>query len=332
MNAPVMSVVLVSWNSEDALADCILSLRESAERAGEPVELIVVDNASADGSRTRASELGADVVVANPVNAGYGVAAAQGIARATTAWALLLNPDIVVDRVFVSALAAAIRAAPADVATLVPDLRFASDRSIVNCHGIEVDETGVPGEVDSGADAAGLDPGRSDVFGGSSGACLLRLSAVREVGGIEPAFFAYFEDVDLAWQLRRAGYRASFVAGALAFHEGSASLGADSPLKAFLVARNRRVLFRLDGPHTFRARVRRTVVELGHATVMTLSGAAGAPWRGRADAVRLRTYTSFVRESRRRGRTVVEPTLAPPVPLLRMLRRKRAARHAMIGE
>jgi hypothetical protein len=327
-----MSVVLVSWNSADALADCILSLRESADRAGEPIELIVVDNASADGSRTRASELGADVVVANPVNAGYGVAAAQGMARAATGWALLLNPDVVVDRLFVSVLAAAMRAAPADVAMLVPDLRFASDRSIINCRGIDVDETGVPGEVDSGADAADVDPGRSDVFGGSSGACLLRLSSVREVGGIDTAFFAYLEDIDLAWRLRRAGYRASFVRAALAFHEGSASLGADSPVKAFLVARNRRLLFRIDGPHTFRARVRRTVVELGHATVTTLSGAGSAPWRGRADALRLRTYTSFVRASRRRARPAVEPTLPPPVSLLRMLRRKPAARRAMIGE
>src|SRR6185437_73941 len=140
-----------------------------------------------------------------------GVAAAQGIARATAPWVLLLNPDVVVAGSFVGALATAAATADADVATLVPDLRFASNHSIVNGRGLAVDKTGVPGEVDSGVDVAGLEPARGDVFGGSSGACLLRLSAVREVGGVEPAFFAYFEDVDLAWELRRSGYCAVFI-------------------------------------------------------------------------------------------------------------------------
>jgi GT2 family glycosyltransferase len=161
---------------------------------------------------------------------------------------------------------------------------------------------------------------------------LLRLSAVREVGGIETVFFAYIEDVDLAWELRRGGYRASFVPAALAFHEGSASLGADSPVKAFLVARNRRLLFRLHGPYTIRARIRRTVVEVGHATVTTLSGSGTAPWRGWFDAIRLRRYTGFVRRSRALHSSACEIRLAQPASLRSMLRRKRAARRAMIGE
>ena len=90
-----------------------------------------------------------DVVLTNPVNAGYGVAAAQGLARAAAPWALLLNPDVVVDPGFVAALAEAAAEAPDDVATLVPDLRFASDRSIVNCRGIEVDDAGIPAEVEA---------------------------------------------------------------------------------------------------------------------------------------------------------------------------------------
>ena len=310
MTRPELSAVIVAWNSQDALADCMGSLRVSADASATPLEIILVDNGSSDASVERAQELGCDVVISNPVNAGYGVAAAQGLARAGAPWALLVNPDVVVDVAFVSALAGAAAAAPGDVATLVPDVRFASNRSIVNCRGLEIDDAGIPAEVEAATRATPVEAPR-EVFGGSSGACLLRLAAVHEVGGVEPAYFAYLEDVDLAWQLRRAGYRALLVPSAVAVHEGSASLGADSPLKAFLVARNRRLLFRLNGPHTMRARTRRGVVELGHGTVATVSGGGLAPWRGRAEALRLRPYTRFVRRSRALMPLVAEPATAP---------------------
>jgi GT2 family glycosyltransferase len=331
MTAPAFSVVVIAWNSADALETCIGSLRESAAAAETPIEIVVVDNASSDASIDTAGRLGSDVVISNPLNAGYGVAAMQGLACATGRWALLVNPDVVVRRDFVAALAAAAESSPEDVATLAPDVRFSSDHSIVNFRGIEVDDAGIPAEVEAATHATPVHAER-DVFGGSSGACLLRIDAVRSVGGIEPAYFAYYEDVDLAWRLRRAGYRALLVPAALAFHEGSASLGADSPLKAFLVARNRRLLFRLNGPHDLGAMARRTVVELGHGTVTMLSGGGLAPWRGRADALRLRAYTRFVRRSRSLDPASAEPVTAAREPLLRTFRRKRATRRAMTGE
>jgi GT2 family glycosyltransferase len=330
MRRPLVSAVVVSWNSCAALAGCIDSLRDSARAGDVELEVVLVDNASSDGSVEEAERLEADVIVVNTVNAGYGVAAAQGLARSTAPWALLVNPDVVVDHGFVAALAEAADAAPPDVAELVPDVRFDSDRTIVNCRGIEVDVAGIPAEVEAGLPATDV-PRPREVFGGSSGACLLRMTAVRSVGGIEPAFFAYMEDVDLAWQLNRAGYRALFVPGAVALHEGSASLGADSPVKAFLVARNRRVLFRLDGPHTMHARAWRSLVELGHGLVVTASGAGLAPWRGRWDAFRLRSYTGYLRRARALRAPVSQPRTSPRAPLGEALRRKRAARRAMRG-
>jgi GT2 family glycosyltransferase len=328
MTRPAISAVVVAWNSAEALSACIGSLREAERAAGIALELVVVDNGSADASVERARELGADLVISNPVNAGYGVAAAQGLARATAPWALLINPDVVVDRSFIAALAAAAQSATEDVATLVPDVRFASDPNVVNCRGIEVDLAGIPAEVEAGRRATEVRVPR-DVFGGSSGACLLRLEAVHQVGGVEPAFFAYGEDVDLAWQLSRAGYRALLIPEAVAYHEGSASMGGESPLKAFLVARSRRLLFRLDGPHTPAARTRRALVELAHASVTTALGAGAAPWLGRFDALRARRYIRFVRRSRALAGTRGEPELAPLRPLREALRRKLAAGREM---
>jgi GT2 family glycosyltransferase len=323
MTAPRLSAVVVAWNAGSTLASCVGSLRDSADRAGEPIQVVVVDNASHDFAVDDVRLEAGDVVVRNPLNAGYGVAAAQGIARSAAPWILLVNPDLVVDPGFVGALLDAADGAAPTVATLVPELRFASRPDVVNCRGVTVDEIGVPAEVDAGTTASSRASPSMPVLGGSSGCCLFRSEHARMLGGPEPVFFAYLEDVDLALRLRRAGYEALFVPDAVAFHEGSASTGARSPLKTFLVGRNRRLLFRLHGPHSVEARAWRTVVDVGHAAYSSL-GAPVAPWAGRLDAIRSRRYIAFLR----RARSAYEPAegsvvLAPRATLRETLRRKR---------
>jgi len=320
---PELTLVIVAWNSADLLDESIASFRASAEAAGIASEIVVVDNASRDGSAQVARDAGADVVIENPLNAGFVVAASQGIARCRSDWILLANPDLRVELPFVGAMVAAARSAAPDVASLVPDIRFASDPTVVNSRGLVVDDVGIPAEREAGT-RADLPPRQGEVFGASSSASILRVEALRRVGGLEPAYFAYFEDVDVAWRLRRAGYRALLVEGAVAVHEGSASTGEGSWLKTFLVARNRRILFRLHGPHTFRARALRTVTEVGHASVQAVSGGRDASIRGRFAALRMRRYTRTVAavESMLPAQPV---PLAPRFTLLETLRRKQTA-------
>ncbi len=324
MKTPALSAVIVAWNAGSSLVACSESLRESARRAGTSLQLVIVDNASKDGSVDGLRLEAADLRIRNPLNAGYAVAAAQGIARASAPWILLANPDLVVAAEFFEELLAAVEEARESVATLVPEMRFASRPDLVNCRGLVVDEIGVPAEIDAGVRSAPGTPPSVAVLGGSSGCCLLRANALRELGGPEPGFFAYLEDVDLALRLRRAGYKAMYVPRAVAWHEGSAFTGARSPLKTFLVARNRRLLFRLHGPRTVRARLWRLVIETGHG-VWSSVHVGMAPWAGRLDALRLRRYTSFLR----RSRAACDPHIATPEPAPRItlrdtLRRKRA--------
>jgi GT2 family glycosyltransferase len=323
MTKPSMSAVIVAWNAGPSLAGCVDSLRESAREADARIEFVLVDNASYDSAVEKLELDRGDVVVRNQVNAGYGVAAAQGIARSTAPWILLVNPDLVVEPAFVRAMLDAADRAADDVATLVPELRFATRPDIVNCRGLTVDEIGVPAEIDAGSQTGATSAPSLPLVGGSSGCCLLRSDHIRSLGGPEPAFFAYLEDVDLALRLRRAGFGALFVPGASALHEGSATTGARSPLKAFLVARNRRLLFRLHGPWSVRARTWRTVTELGHAGYMSLATPI-APWSGRLHALAMHRYTSFLRRSRSSYDPVTSvPELAPRVRLRDTVRRKR---------
>jgi GT2 family glycosyltransferase/SAM-dependent methyltransferase len=326
VSAPFLSAVLVSWDSASVLPSALEALRRSAEAAGEEVEIVVVDNASSDDSADTAHRAGAERVIENPVNAGFASAASQGLAVAKGEWILLLNPDVIVDEDFVAAMAAAARASPPEVATLVPDLRFEARPTVINSRGIQVDEVGIPSEIQAGLEASAAPPA-PEPFGGSGGASLLRSGALAEVGGFEPVFFAYLEDADLAWRLQKAGYRARAVLSATARHAGSASTGEGSTLKAYLVARNRRLLFRLHGPHTLRARGWRALAEVGHAAFHVAATRSLAPIRGRFDAFRLRGHTPMFPNGSVEG--VSGLRLAPRVPLRHALRRKLATRPLM---
>jgi N-acetylglucosaminyl-diphospho-decaprenol L-rhamnosyltransferase len=322
MTAPRMSAVVVAWNSGASLGRCIDSLRASAQRANEPLQLVVVDNGSLDLAVEELRLDVGDVVVRNPVNAGYGVAAAQGFARADAHWILLANPDLVVEQDFVGALLRAADTSGPSVATLVPEMRFAARPDVVNCRGVTVDEIGIPAEIDAGMTVVERPTPSVEILGGSSGCCLLRADHVRRLGGPEPMFFAYLEDVDLALRLSCAGYETVFVADAIALHEGSASTGAQSPLKVHLVARNRRLLFRLHGPRGFGATAWRAVVDVAHGAYSSLATPV-APWAGRLEALRSRRYVNFLRRSRS-GHVCVRHYPRPPRASLRQaLGRKR---------
>ena len=74
---------------------------------------------------------------------------------------------------------------------------------------------------------------------GCGAALALKTAAVREVGGIDPRFFLYYEDVDLSWRLRLSGYSVRYVPGAVVVHQHSASTGAGSLLHTYYTERNR---------------------------------------------------------------------------------------------
>ena len=322
MNAPRISAVVVAWNSGDTLAHCVESLRASSRRANEPLQLVVVDNGSTDVAVDELALDVGDVVVRNPLNAGYGVAATQGLARSDAPWILLVNPDLVVEPDFVGALLRAADSSDPNVATLVPEMRFAARPGVVNCRGVTVDEIGIPAEIDAGMSVVEPPTPSVAVLGGSSGCCLLRADHVRSLGGPEPMFFAYLEDVDLALRLSCAGYESVFVPEAIALHEGSASTGAQSPLKVHLVARNRRLLFRLHGPRSLRATGWRAITDVVHGMYSSLSTPL-APWAGRMEAVRQRRYLRFLRRSRGKRSCVGTYPNPPRVTLRETLGRKR---------
>jgi GT2 family glycosyltransferase len=110
---------------------------------------------------------------------------------------------------------------------------------VLNSTGTVVSTDGYAGDRGYGeADDARDDP-PGEVFGGCGAALALRTEALREVGVFDDDYFLYYEDVDLAWRLRRAGWTVRYEPASTVRHQHSASTGRSSELHRFHDHRNR---------------------------------------------------------------------------------------------
>jgi len=226
MATPVGSVgaVVVNHDGGHLLRQCVASLRAEAVD-----EIVVVDNASSDGSiaALRAAEPEV-VVVETGTNLGYGAGANRGLAAVTAEFVLVANPDVRVHRGSLSTLAAALRA-DATLAIAGPRIdepdgtRYPSARrfpSVPDAAGHALLGLVVPGNRFTRryrmADLEAAVPTPVDWV---SGACfLVRRQAFEELGGFDEGYFMYAEDVDLCWRAHSAGWGVVYVPGAVVTH------------------------------------------------------------------------------------------------------------------
>jgi hypothetical protein len=208
--SPDLSIVVVNWNAAEVLERCLASLRRDEH---EGVEVVVVDNGSRDDSLAVARAAWPEaVIVSLGSNLGFAEGCNRGIAVARGAWVLTLNNDTEVRPGFLGALRAAAEAAPADVGMLQPRVLLRG-RGRLNSTGVRVRPDGSAHDRDFGA-TAGARPEADEVLCVTAGAGLYRrqmLEATRlPCGYFDPSYFMYFEDVDLGWRCRLAGWRALY--------------------------------------------------------------------------------------------------------------------------
>ena len=232
------TVVIVSYNSGDALLRCLGALERQTTRP----DIIVVDNASADGSPEQIAGQYPEVrLIPLRRNSGFARAFNIGVSRinADDGVVIALNPDTLPEPDFVERLAEPL-IGNADIGSVAGTLTFSSAPATIASAGIVVHRNGVAIDAHLGDKLnAGRFPTSEPVFGPSGGAAAYRLRMFRELGGFCEPFFLYLEDVDLAWRMRLAGYESVWAPGALARHDYSASAGEGSAFKRRLIARNR---------------------------------------------------------------------------------------------
>ncbi len=218
--------MIVTWNSLGLVEAAVDSLRHQTTPPG---QIIVVDNASEDGSLQWARTQADVEVVANSTNLGFAGANNQGIGRATGDLILLINPDVVLAQNYLECCVAAF--ADPRVGSVTGKLVRADNTGRLDSTGHEVFAVGWAanrGEElpDSGPELP------ADVFGVCAAAAVYRRTALdaTAVDGeiLDESYFAYIEDVDLDWRLRWNGWLARYEHRAHGVHSRHASGGPSS--------------------------------------------------------------------------------------------------------
>lgn len=214
--APVC-VVVPTWNGWTMLEQCLVGL---AAQITPPAQVVVVDNGSTDGTAANVRARWPEVEVLElPENEGFAGGCNRGIEAARPGLdVILLNNDAVPHPQWVDTLANAAATAPEDVGVLSAKLLAEDGR--IDSTGDFLTTWGMPfqrghGEPDSGQYDAG-----TDIFSACGGASLYRRVMLDAVGDFDETFFAYYEDVDLCFRARLAGWRVCLVPAATVVHAG----------------------------------------------------------------------------------------------------------------
>jgi N-acetylglucosaminyl-diphospho-decaprenol L-rhamnosyltransferase len=222
-----LRVVVVTYSPGAALDTFLDTLRSATTR---PVDVVLADNGSTDGMPERAAARAGDVrVLPTGGNVGYGAAANAGLADLREGWAVVANPDLVFEPGAVDELLAVAARWPR-AATVGPAIRTPEGALYPSARDLPALSTGIghalfgwiwPANPWTARYRRERDAPRERPAGWLSGSCLLvDVAAFHSVGGFDPAYFMYFEDVDLADRLGRRGWLHVYAPSAVVTHEG----------------------------------------------------------------------------------------------------------------
>ena len=233
----LVSVIVVNWNGREHLETCFSSLLAQTLHG---TESLMVDNGSTDGSvdfmRARFGD--AVRVVTLPSNAGYGAGLNAGIRAARGHYLFALNNDTEVERSCVAGLYAAAERNP-DAGSFAPKILSFDERRRLDNVGHLLYADGLSRGRGRLEDDHGQYDRDEEILLFSGCAVLLRREMLTDIGLFDEDLFAYCEDTDLGLRAQLAGWRCRAVPTAVVYHKYSASSAHYSPMKAFLVERNR---------------------------------------------------------------------------------------------
>jgi GT2 family glycosyltransferase len=231
-----VGAVVVNFNGGEMVLAALRHLRRQSRGLD---RIVVVDNASADGSPEQISSQHPDVELLRlPANEGFAAANNVGIrALRGCDWIALVNPDAFAERDWLAQLLQAAEAHPS-YSFFSSLLLIARSPEIVDGAGDAYHVGGFAWRRDHGLRLASQRYTVREVFGPCAAAALYRADALAAVGGFDERYFCYFEDVDLAFRLRLAGHRCALVPGSRMRHVGSALTGRESAFTLYHSHRN----------------------------------------------------------------------------------------------
>lgn len=237
MSAPLVSAIVLNYNGAAVVAEAVASLLVQDH---EPLEVIVVDNGSSDGSDAALLlRFGGRIhLIPAGSNLGFGAGNNLGIAAAAGTHLVLLNNDAVAAPWMVRELVAAAARSPR-VGMVAPKVLLHGTRDLIDTTGHLL----YPDGLNRGRGRLERDLGQydgcSEALFPSGAAALYTRAMLDDVGPFDPALFLYGDDAELGLRGRLAGWECAFAPRAHAYHRYSMSSGPWSSLKAFHVERSR---------------------------------------------------------------------------------------------
>ncbi len=286
----LVSILVVAWGDEPELGACLTAALGSQ---GVRVEVVVVDNGDRSGQVDRFEDHPRVRILRPGRNLGFAGGCNLAAAQATGEVLVLLNPDAIVAPGAVAALTATLQDPAVGIATA--SIRLADRPEIINSAGNPVHYLGLAWAGAHGQDAAGYQVPR-EVAGASGACCAVRASWWRELGGFDPAYFAYHEDVEISLRSWQRGRPVVYVPTAVAYHHYEFSRNEQ---KFYLLERNR--LMTVVTTYSARTLVLLAVPLLALEVAVVIKAAADGwlPAKARGYAWILR-HRSHLRSRRRR--------------------------------
>ncbi|WP_019635712.1 glycosyltransferase family 2 protein [Paenibacillus fonticola] len=226
---PTVSVHIVTYNSADDIGECLNAVMQQTYRIQ---QVVIIDNASTDDTLERVQSFmekssGSDglhceiTLIPNQDNSGFAPAHNQAIELTDTDYVLVLNPDVQLQSDYVERLIAYMQQHP-NFGSATGLLLLKSGSDIVDSTGIVMN--GIWRAFDRGAGESVQEWRRSgEVFGVSGAAALYARKMIEDISiqgeFFDADFFAYKEDVDVAWRARQLGWKAYYCAEAVGTHE-----------------------------------------------------------------------------------------------------------------
>ncbi|MFN8379866.1 MAG: glycosyltransferase family 2 protein [Anaerolineae bacterium] len=312
----LLSVVIPNWNGGRFLPTCLEAL---AKQTYQPVEVLIVDNDSSDGSpEIIRRDYSWVTLIELPENRGFTGACNAGLWAARGEFVALLNNDTEVDTGWAAAVVGAFSQS-ADIGSVASKMLLFDQRDRIHTAGDFFTVDGRAGNRGVWQADSGEFDREAYVFSACGGSSVYRRAMLDQIGVLDDEFFFSLEDVDLGWRAQLTGWRCLYTPSAIVYHHLSATGGGvtasyyDGRNLLFVLAKNYpAVLWRKHGILVLQAQV-------------ALALEALQAWRGEAARARLRGMAAGLvglprqfrkRRTIQRNRTVsdayLESLLQPP--------------------
>jgi GT2 family glycosyltransferase len=280
-----VTVIIVNWNGERFLERCLTALMNQTIK---PHEIILVDNASSDGSVGIVRRFPFVRLIALDYNSGFAKGNNLAIASAADSeWIALVNPDAFAEPNWLEELL--------KTAEFNPEFNVFGSKLVNADNPLLLDGTGdaylMSGRVwreGHGSSVKEICNESREIFSPCAAAAMYRRSILYELGGFDEDYFCYIEDVDLGFRMRLAGHRCLYVPHSIAHHVGSGTTGGQhSNFSVYHGHRNLVWTFVKDMPGVLFWLLLPLHIVLNLVSIIwfALRGQGGVIWRAKRDAL-----------------------------------------------